>query len=324
MDFKKLALALVFSFLLIALAKLSIAPLAYRSFEIILPEEVSVYPGEEVEIKGGILNTGMYSLHWFNLTLTGLPENFEYEINPNYWEHLMILRDWNPKVGVYRVPHNFTLKIKVPKGASGLFLINVTGQEFLSWRKVSNSSLMILKVLPEANFTLTNISIPEEVKEFEPFNISMVVNNIGETRGDINISFELPAEWNISEKSVLVTLNPNESRELTFEIIPSNTSGEIKILAQYPYRREVIKIEKVGPYLIPKPREIEELPEFKLPTGFWALVESIKTLPDYIKGVIIILIIIIVYNILSIVKARREKKKPEEMKKEKKKGEAEI
>ncbi len=321
MNLRKITLLATFFAAATLLINFGISPLAFRSFEIILPEEVAVYPGEEVEIRGGILNTGLYSLHWFNLTLLGLPEDFEYSIQPNYWEHLMILREWNPKIGIYRVPENFTIRIKVPSNVSGLFLINVTGQEHLSWKKVSNSSFTILRVLPLANFTITNISIPEEVKEYEQFNVSMIVTNIGETSGMVNVSIEVPSGWNVSKKSEMISLGPNESKELVFEILPTNTSGEIKIVAEYPYRREIIKLEKVGPYLIPKPREIVELPEFRI-TGLQLLIESIKALPAYVKGIAIILVIIIVYNIFSIIKARKEKKRPEEMKK--KKGEAEI
>ncbi|RLI98666.1 MAG: hypothetical protein DRP00_01555 [Candidatus Aenigmatarchaeota archaeon] len=310
--------------LLVLSINFALAPRAWRSFEIILPEEVSVYPGEEVEVKGGILNTGMWWLHWFNLSLSGLPADFEYKIEPSYWEHLRILREWNPEKGVYRVPENFSIKIKVPENATGLYLVNVTGQEFMSWKKVSNSSFFILRILPLTNFTITNISIPEEVTEFEPFNISMRVNNLGPTFGRINISVELPADWNISEKFVSLALNASQSKELVFTITPTNTSGEIKIRAEYPYKKEIIKIEKVGPYLIPSPAApgIIEFPEVKIPTGFQAFVESVKALPNYVKGIIIVLIVIIVYNILSIVQARRKRKKPEEMKK--KKGEAEV
>lgn len=309
--------------LLLLSTNFAVAPRPWRGFVIILPEEVSVYPGEEVEVKGGILNIGMWWLHWFNLSLEGLPNDFEYQVEPNYFEHLRILREWNPEKGVYRVPENFSIRIKVPENATGLYLVRITGQEHMSWKKISNSSSFILRVLPLTNFTITNISIPEEVKEFEPFNISMLVNNLGPTFGRINISVELPADWNISEKFVSLALNANESKELIFTITPSNTSGEIKVKAEYPYRQEIIKIEKVGPYLIPSPAvEKIEIPKPKLPTGFQAFVESIKALPDYVKGIIIVLIVIIVYNILSIIQTRRKKKKPEEMKKEKKKGEA--
>ena len=74
----------------------------FYSFEIILPEEVEAVPGEQITVDGKILVTGIYWLHNFNLEASGI--SYDYEITPEWWEHVRILRSWNSDIGVFREP----------------------------------------------------------------------------------------------------------------------------------------------------------------------------------------------------------------------------
>ncbi|MDI6798813.1 MAG: hypothetical protein QMD12_02335 [Candidatus Aenigmarchaeota archaeon] len=279
----------------------------FREFVIGLPEEIFVSPGDEVIINGTILNTGWWWLHDFNLTVTGLPKDYNYTVEPKWFEHVRILREWNPQQGVYRVPEKFSIIIKTPENASGIYLINVTGQEFQSWKRVSNSSLFILRVKAHslANFTITDIVVPETVVEFTPFNISFSVNNTGLTAGQINISVEIPEDWNISEKTKSLTVEAGGSLPVEFEITPTNTSGQIVIFAEYPYRETILNITKVGPILIPVAMPTEEAV-----TDYLAV---IKELSPYMIILSLVFLAIIVWNLWGIYKFRAARKKEEKM-----------
>jgi len=314
MKFKLISLILIVVVASILLSSFAISPRPYRAFEIIVPEEVLAYPNETVTIEGGVLNKGIWLLHDFHLTLSDLPEDYEYEFSPGWWEHLMTIREWTPERGVYRVPVNFTLTIKVPEDAYGIHRVNITGQEFMSWRKVSNSTEFILKVITFPDFTITNLIVPEEVTEFEPFDMSFSVNNIGEGLGKIDISIELPEDWDISEKSKSLTLEPDTSESVELTITPTNTSGEILIYAEYPFKELILNITKVGPYLIPTPVGVP-VEEPEVPTGFAALLEFLKELSPLVIGIAIVLLLIIAWSAWGIYKSYGTRREPEEMKK---------
>jgi len=286
----------------------------YRGFVFTdIPEEIVANPGDTVEINGGMLNIGWWWFHNFNLTLTGLPEDYEYNITPQYFEHMRILREWNPIDGLYRVPEKFTLTIKVPENGFGLHLLNLTGQEFFSWRRTGNSTYILLKVISLPEFTISDIVIPETVTEYEPFNISFTVENKGVGWGEIEITVEAPEDWDVSERTKTIALSPNTSIPVDITITPTNTSGSINLFADYWQRENIINITKMGPYLVPVPFEVaEEAP----PTGFAAFAEFVSSLGPIVIGIGLILIVIIIWNVWSIYKGHKEKKKPEEMKKE--------
>jgi len=288
------------------------APTPFRGISITVPDEVSGFPGETVTIDGEILNFGQWWLHDFNLTLSGLPENYDYSTNPEHWEHLRIIREWNPEKGVYKAPEKFTLTIKIPEDAVGVHLVNITGQEFVSWKKFSNSTQFILRVTSLAEFSIGDIIVPETVTEFEPFNISMNVKNEGTNVGRIDVTVEVPEDWSVDEKTKTLIIEGGESSPAEFMITPTNTSGEITVFAEYPHRETVLNITKIGPYLVPLPAVA---PPTALPSGLAALIESIKDLGPIVIGIILVLVVIIAWNIWSIYKGYSSRKKPEKMKK---------
>ena len=292
----------------------SISKTPYKGFIFTdMPKEITANPGDTIEIKAGLLNIGWWWLHNFNLTLTGLPEDYEYNITPQYFDHFRILRAWNPTDGLYRVPENFTLTIKIPETGFGLHLLNLTGQEFFSWRKVGNSTLFLLKVISLPNFTISDMIIPEIVRENEPFTINFTVNNGGVGSGAISILIEAPEDWDVSERTKTVTLDANTSTPVEISITPTNTSGTISIYADYMQRENVINITKTGPYLVPL--GVGEEP-VAAPTGLTAFVDFVLGLGPIVIGIGLVLLVIIVWNVWGIYKGFKERKKPEEMKKQ--------
>jgi hypothetical protein len=317
---------LILAFVLISLlsfASFTSAPRKWYSFEIILPEMVEGKPGETVVVKGGILNTGLYWLRMFNITLSGLP--YEYEIEPSFFEYVRILREWNPEKGIYRVPVNFTIKIKLPQNALGAHLVNVTGTEG-SWRKMSASSVFILRVLANVtitpNVTVSELMLPESVKENETFNLTFKINNFEPIDLRVNASVFVPEGWKV-EKTKSILVKANSSEKVSFSITPSATSGNVNVYLEYPYGVQTFNLTKYGAFLIPE-TEIPKVEEVKEVPIVGRIIGAIKGVSPIILAVIILLLAIILWNLVKIYHFYRRRKKPEKFEKEKKKTESQI
>ncbi len=318
------------------LASLAVIPFAtsrrtFYSFEIIVPEEVEAMPGQNVTVDGGVLVTGFYWLHNFELKVSGLP--YDYKIEPEWWEHVRILREWNPEQGVYRVPEKFKLDINVPEDATGSYIVTITGQEHHSFREISNFSYFVLRVGGKPikpQLTISDIIIPENITEYEPFRLIFKVDNEGVIDTIANISIKVPEDWEVDEPTQTIKIRKNKSVASAFNIIPTTTPGEVSLYVEYPFRDEVINFTKTGPYLIPagvttttKPEEFK--PIFSqivdyLNSLLEAVTDSIESVAgpyatSLIVGVIFVLFIIIlwlIFDIIKFVKKGSESKKSTE------------
>jgi len=306
--------------------------MTFYSFEILFPEEVNVEPGEEVTVEGGIIVTGFYWLHNFDLTVEGLP--YEYELEPEWWEHVRILREWNPEQGVYRVPDKFSLKINVPEDASGSYIVTINGQEHHSFREVSNFTFFVLSVSGEPlkpQLTVSDILVPEEITEFEPFRMTFKINNEGPIDTVAKVAVVVPEDWEVDEPTVEMSLKKNESAAAAFDIIPTTTAGEVSLVVEYPFKQEIVKFTKTGPYLIPTGATTTTLPEEEKSVlsqivGYaTSVIDSINEafeglgspyLTSVTIGIILVLLIIIFWLVLDIIRFTRKgrAKEPEETK----------
>lgn len=315
---------LLFIICLVAILGLSSAFLVqggkpYRAFSITLPQVVDVTPGEEVIINGSILNFGQNWLHDFNINVTGLPSDYNVTITPSHFTNLRILRDWSAARGVFLVPEKFNISITAPAGSSGSFTVNVTGQEHMSRFKVSNSTSFILRgKAATPQLSISDIVVPETVTEFEPFNITFDVDNIGSTDQFVNLSVTVPSDWSVEPSVKSLTVKGNGTESVVFSITPTNSSGEISVLLLYPYREQILNITKVGPTLIPQTTATIPAP-ISLPSGLFAWLGGLKNIPTWLIVVIIVFLIIIVWNLYKILKTysfKLVREKPEEMKKQ--------
>jgi len=287
----------------------------WREFSIKTPEEISTNPGDTITVQGEILNTGWWWLHDFDLSLQGLPENFEYSFEPKHFDDVRILREWNPEQGLYRVPEKFTLTVKVPADAAGLHLANITGQEHQSARMVSNSTYFILKILGKPEFSLTDIVIPEYVQINETFNISMDTKNNGTSSGVIKISLITPEDWKVDQRTKDITVKSNSSEHVVFMVTPTNTSGQISIFAEYPYQQQILNITKIGPLLIPQITTTTTI-EPGIEVSLSGILKWMAELPLWAIAILLIVLIIIIwklYDVLSKYKFKIVRSKPEEM-----------
>ena len=275
-----------------------------------VPYEVNTTPGKEVKIEGKLWNTGRWWLRNFKLWIEYVPKGFNYTFEPNPFKEVRIIRAWSPKRGLYKLPERFNLTVSIPENASGKYLFRTIGQEFTTYWKYSNSSMFYIRVITSkvekpgyANFSFSDIVFPETVVEFEPFNISFFVENIGNATGQVNLSISIPEDWNVSEKEKSLTLKPGESSLVEFTIIPTNTSGQIVVFAEYPYKQTILNITKQGPILIPVTKEEAE-------EGLAAL---LRELSPYLLILAVIFLAIIIWNVWGIYKVKISRKREEKM-----------
>jgi hypothetical protein len=312
MSLKSWLAIILFAALILSLSEFVQAPRPFRGFVITLPEMVEAEPGQTITINGSVLNIGQWWLHDFNISLKGLPEGCEVKVIPERFEHLKIIREWNPEQGLYRVPEKFLIEIKIPENATGAFLINVTGKEWTSWKKVENPTMFILKISSPPKLSISDIVVPEEVKENEPFNISFEVKNEGLVDQQVSLKVVAPEDWKVEPVEQNLSVKANSSELLIFTLTPTNTSGEISVFLQYPYKTQILNLTKAGPYIIPS---VAEMPKVEIPTALASLVSFFKSNP-IIAIITIILLLIIFWNVYQIVKGMRIKKirkKPEEI-----------
>lgn len=335
MKISKLCIAVFLVATLVALPLFVQSRMTYYSFEIIVPDEVNANPGDEVEVEGGILVTGMYWLHKFNLTVDGVP--YDYKLEPASWQDVRILREWNPTKGVYRVPEKFKLIIDVPSDAKGAHLITLKGQEHHSFREVANETYFILTIggaQAKVNLSVSDIVVPEMIKDYEPFNLTFKLENLGALDIASTVSVRIPESWTVDKPSVTLRVKGSSFELGTFTITPTKEAGEVSLFVEYPFKNQIINFTKIGPYLVPG----KELPTtttttaqpqpFYMPIANFvyslarpviARFESaagVYTMPITI-GVIIVLLIIIVWilaGMLKFVKVKGGRGTPESTK----------
>lgn len=256
---KSLFLVSVAAFLAVSafmLPTLSNSARTFYMFELQVPDEVLAQPGEEVTVDGGILVTGMYWLHNFDLKVEG--PDYEYAVTPSHFDEVRILREWNPIDGVFRVPVNFTVNIKVPSGASGSHIVAITGTEYQSFRQITNSTYFVLKVGTAAQnatqapqLEISDILVPETIKEFEPFTLSFKIDNKAPLKTAAVVSLQMPKEWQSDAASKTFSVEAGDSTVGSFSIIPTTSAGAVSLVVEYPFKDKVINFTKVGPYLVP-------------------------------------------------------------------------
>lgn len=295
------------------------SPTPFRAFVINLPEQVDVQPGQMITVNGSILNIGLYWEHNFNLTASGLTSDFNVSIEPNFWENLMTIRAWDPVNGVYKVPVPFNITISVPQDATGAYAVNITGQEHQSWKMITNSSVFILRVGGNATaitpvstagiISVTNIIVPESVKEFVPFNVSFNLVNSGGENQTVNVSLTAPADWTITAPQSL-EVPAKGLVPVVFSAIPTSTAGNLAIVLNYPYEATVINVTQAGPYLVPVTNETA-------PSGFstTALVSFVQQ-NTVLTIIIAVVVLILIWYFASTYQFYTKRKKPEEMKKQ--------
>ncbi len=301
MKTNKSVLLIFLVFGLLVLPFLAQSRMTFYSFEIIVPDEVNANPGDTVVVDGEILVTGMYWLHMFDMTVEGLP--YDYEIEPDWEEHVRILREWNPEQGVYRVPETFKMTIDIPEDAIGAHLVTITGQEHHSFREISNETYFVLAIggaPTQVNLSVSDILVPEMIDEYEPFNLTFKIDNEGALDIAATISVLMPEEWQVDESSQTMQIEGDSSVLGTFEIIPTTTAGEVSILVEYPFKGEIVNFTKAGPYIEPGAEVTPESKPFYAPLSelvgqMVKMFESIGgdyTIPIIIGTIMVLLMVI--------------------------------
>lgn len=272
-------------------------PITRRKLIISMPEEVEGFSGEEITIYGKISSKGTWMRNVF-IYVEGLP--FAYTIEPNYIDTIPLTQ-----------PSDFQIKIKIPENLEEekVYIVNIIAQETYTAYKIEGKATFKLMVKPTAEFSLSRILYPQEILENQTFSINVTVENKGNKEETANISLKIPEGWVYEDGIKSVTLKPGESSTLSFNIVPSNLTGSVSVIMEYPYKDSVANFTSFGPILTPaKPPEevVEPLTSYLV---------AIQQLSPILNILSIIFLIIIIWNIYSMYKASSVRKKEETMKK---------
>lgn len=287
---------------------------SYYNFDIsVFPGDAEVKAGENVTVNVTVVNTGRNSLHQFNLSLEGV--DYPYQITPNA-DEIPLWGDWNPKDGMMRGKQTYQLTISVPSNTTGVSLLNVTGRENFSWRKFSNKGIFILKVIPsvpvEPNIKVSKINVPLNIKENVPFNISFSVDNMNLFRQQLDFAVDIPSDWVAVEGKKSLLIDANNSSNVTFTIIPTNTSGNISVNIVYPFKKNIFSVSREGPSLTP----VTEAPKeeaVKKQTGLAGVLEFIRNLSPIFLAILVLIVVIVAWFIVKLVQFYSSRRKPESM-----------
>ena len=287
----------------------------YYNFNIsTFPGEVDVKAGENATVNVTIVNTGQFALRDFNLTLEGA--DFPYEITPLVKE-IPVWGEWNSKDGLLHGKQTYQISINVPANATGVQLVNITGKENFSWRKFSKKTIFILKIIPSAsveqNITVSKIEIPETLKENVPFNINFSVINKNAFRQQIDLLLKIPSDWAAVGNNRSLLLDTNEAANVSFKIVPTNSSGNISIDIVYPVKKTIFSFTREGSSLIPVTEKPKEETPVNKTTGLSRVIGFLRNLSPIFLAILVLIAIIVVWFIVTIVRFYTTRKKPESM-----------
>lgn len=319
------AIILLSTFAISDFSDIQIPKQRYYNFILQVPD-TEVSPGDNVTIVGKITNMGTWTLRQVNFTLQDMP--YSYQINPVLFQEVRILRDWNPDVGVFRLPYNFSITIFVPQNATGVHLIKLIGQETGSWRQVSNSTEFILQVLSTskvppvsapsvAKVSVSEISVPSVINQSNLFTASLFVSNGGDSPAAVNVTMTVPSDWNISESVKQVTVSGNSTEKVNFDITPSNMAGTITAKLSYESDGNVSTITKSSLLITPASSGQQQVPDEEPGQGLLTrLITLVKSLSPIVIGILILISLIVIWNLYKITTVLSKRgKKPEESKK---------
>lgn len=318
------AVALSLSLTLVSFSSFVQAPKPFYGFYVIMPSIVQVAPGNQTLIHGGVQNFGFYWEHNVVVNVTGLPAGFEATAVPDFFENLRTLRDWNPQQGLYYVPENLDIAVKVPAGATpGLYSVNVSLVDMQSARHPANSTVFILQVsgqAPTQPISISDISVPDTVAAFKPFNISFsVINNVTFNQS-VNLTVQIPQDWNATPTVISDVVPASSSKSFFFTITPTNSSGSFSVALTYPYQGVVLNVTKTGPFLTvggTSGLALPSLPKITLPQSpmSGSAVSSVAAFASanpLITVVVVVVAAVLIYYFYSTYTVSGSRKKPEE------------
>ncbi|MEM7825487.1 MAG: CARDB domain-containing protein [Candidatus Aenigmatarchaeota archaeon] len=275
-------------------------PVTRRKLIITLPLEVEGFSGEEVIVSGKIYSKGTWMRKVF-VYVEGLP--FVYTIEPNYFDAIALNK-----------PSEFKIKIKIPDNLEEekVYLVTVKAQETYTAYAVEGKSTFKLKAKPKAEFSLSRILYPQEIIQNQSFSLNVTVENSGNKEEVANIFLKVPEGWNYEDGITSVKLKPGEASTLSFNITPSNTTGSVSVIIQYPYKDSILNVTKLGPILSPISPEVKKPEEAETITDYLATIQEISPI---LKILSILFLAIIIWNVYSMYKTSSVRKKEETMKK---------
>ena len=181
------------------------------------PSEITAYENSSQEFFVRISNEGTTNLLYAKVLIAGI--NFPYEVSPI---------TANIGVGKYQ---DFKITLHIPK-ITGSYQMEVKG---LAYDTFTRTKKVKLNILPKILIPVLEISALElpSFSENEISSINVTISNIGNATAEATLNIFLPERWSSEKASEEIVLEPNAKKKISFLVLPSNTSGKIKLVVDY-------------------------------------------------------------------------------------------
>jgi hypothetical protein len=242
----------------------------YPNMTIDFPKKVNAYSDVDISFKILVKNTGDVDLHNVKITIPSFDGNVEVSSSkaniPLYASQYFDVVIHTPEeIGTYRL------------------YINAYSDEI---NVTENFTLEVLERLETIETTFPILQIVELVSpifyENESATINFTLENIGNSTANATVRIILPERWttDVTEKRFLIT--EGEKEKISFNVVPSNESGNISISVSYLSQGEEKQLTEISEALV-KVKEgpltitgliavIVSAPEFYLPVSTVAII----------------------------------------------------
>ena len=83
--------------------------------------------------------------------------------------------------------------------------------------------------LTGSDMKIIGLIIPQEIIIGEPFDVKVIVKNMGDEKGSDQITVSLPDGWETDREYMIVMLSPGETTSFIISVTPSENNGEIAV-----------------------------------------------------------------------------------------------
>jgi len=182
-----------------------------------VPSEMTVYKDSDNVFFVKMKNEGTIALRAAKISINDI--GFPYDVDPDMVD-----------IGIGS-NYNFKVTLHVPK-VNGTYYMDVNG---LAYGAFQRTAKVKLTVLPELLIPVLEFSDPElsAFTEGQSAHANITISNKGNATAEANVSIILPNGWIAEKYAQSVIIEQGSQQKISFILLPSNVSGDIKFNADY-------------------------------------------------------------------------------------------
>lgn len=241
-------------------------------FNTTFPERVDTYPGENITITGTFFYEGSVPLKEINFSAES---PFDITLKPGYIENF------------YNKTRSIALAVSTPEDAFGIHEIRIitTATALFSDSTLEKTKTILLGLKPLPYFYPNPIRVPEQVFIDEEFPIDVKISNHGTKEETVNVSLTVTDSWQYYPGIYSLSLRQGQSSIVSFNITPSEDSGDLSIKLLYPYKDGINEQTRFV-------KAFEPISKSKKPVTGLAMLISVLKISGILFSIMIIVIVL--------------------------------